>query len=330
MNAKLAFSPPSYLKNQHIQSVMNSQGPRRLRAWMLQRKLASQTCELRAEDGTRLLAELDHASSPNGSLVVLMHGWEGSSRSAYMVTTTVKMLEGGFDVLRLNFRDHGPSHHLNRELFNSTRLHEVVTALQDFIDGTDYSRVFLAGFSLGGNFALRAAADQARDLRIQAAVAVCPPVDPANVMQMLNRSYWYERYFYRKWNRSLSQKLQFFPELNYGEMLSSASSVADLNSFFVPCFTPYKTVEDYFSAYALTGARLKKLSIPSWLITTEDDPLIPVDDLAKIESPQSLTIETYSHGGHCAFVEDIFGNSWVEGRLLTIFSAMNGDLKNNQ
>ncbi len=330
MNAKLNFSPPAYLKNQHVQSVMNSQGPRRVRAWMIQRKLDSESIELEADDGTRLLAELDRAASPNGGLVVLLHGWEGSSRSAYMVTTAVKMLSGGFDVLRLNFRDHGPSHHLNRELFNSTRLHEVVTALQGFIDRTDYTQVFVAGFSLGGNFALRVAADRARELRIQAVAAVSPPVDPANVMLMLNQSYWYEKYFYRKWNRSLSQKLRFFPDLDYGSKLASASSVADLNRFFVPSFTPFNTVEDYFAAYALTGERLKNLSIPSWLMTAEDDPLIPVSDLAKIELPQCLTIEKYSHGGHCAFVEDIFGNSWMEERLLSIFSTMNNASQNNR
>lgn len=322
MNGIVSFTPPPYLKNQHLQSFMNSQGPRRLRAWLIQRKLVTETVELEAEDGTRLLGEFDRAAAGNGGLVVLLHGWEGSSRSAYLVTTAEKMLAAGFDVLRLNFRDHGDSHHLNRELFNSTRVPEIISALKGFINKRDYPQVFLAGFSLGGNFALRIAADSASELRISAAVAVCPPVDPAHVMVRLNRFYIYEKYFFRKWYKSLSQKLRLFPDLDYGSELASATTIDDLNAFFVPFFTPYKKVADYFAAYALIGNRLQNLAIPSFLITAEDDPLIPVEDLEKINVPKQLHIEKYAHGGHCAFVEDIAGNSWIESRLLTIFSGL--------
>ena len=72
----------------------------------------------------------------------------------------------GFDVLRVNLRDHGDSHHLNRELFNSTRSPEVASALQGFVDERDYRHLFLVGFSLGGSFALRVAADAGAELGV--------------------------------------------------------------------------------------------------------------------------------------------------------------------
>ena len=42
------------------------------------------------------------------------------------------MAEGSYPekALRLNLRDHGTTHHLNRELFHSCRLPEVVGAIQ--------------------------------------------------------------------------------------------------------------------------------------------------------------------------------------------------------
>src|SRR5690606_41569990 len=64
-------------------------------------------------------------SSALDAAAILLRGWEGSSRSAYQLTTAQRLLGLGFDVLRLNLRDHGDSHHLNRELFNSTRSPEV-------------------------------------------------------------------------------------------------------------------------------------------------------------------------------------------------------------
>ena len=299
---------------------MNSLGPRRLRARKLLKKLKSEQLELVAPDGTRLRAELDCAANPNGAIVILLHGWEGSSKSPYLVTTAGRLLGNGFDVLRLNLRDHGDTHHLNRELFNSTRTPEVAGALKNFLDGQSYAKVFLAGFSLGGSFALRIAADHGKELGLQTAIGVCPPVDPASVMDTLNNGLFvYENYFFRRWARSLRNKLASFPELDYGPALAAASSIDDLNAFFVPRFTQYEAVADYFSAYALTGDRLRSLAIPAYLITSEDDPIIPVEDLDKINVPELLHIERHRYGGHCAFVEDLTADSWVEKRLVEIF-----------
>ena len=66
---------------------------------------------------------------PRG-LVVLLHGWEGSSDSNYMQLTAARLLAAGFAVFRLNFRDHGDSHHLNEGLFHSNRIDEIVDALR--------------------------------------------------------------------------------------------------------------------------------------------------------------------------------------------------------
>ena len=67
----------------------------------------------------------------------------------------VTLFAAGFDVFRLNFRDHGDTHHLNPGLFHSCRLEEVVHALADLQDRLQARRWCLAGFSLGGNFSLR-------------------------------------------------------------------------------------------------------------------------------------------------------------------------------
>jgi len=116
------FRVPGYLRNAHLQTVLNSQGPRKWRARRILRRLDSQSLVLVAEDGTRLQAELDRANgSASTALVVLIHGWEGSSRSSYLVTTAAGLLAQGYDVLRINLRDHGDSHHLNPELFTRGR-----------------------------------------------------------------------------------------------------------------------------------------------------------------------------------------------------------------
>lgn len=314
------FEAPFYLRSAHLQTLLNSKGPRAWRAQRILRRLRSQTLLLQAADGTRLLAELDRARrNPRSVLVVLLHGWEGCSRSAYLVTTAARLLARGYDVLRVNLRDHGDSHHLNRELFNSTRSPEVASALQGFFDAHDYAHRYIAGFSLGGSFALRITADSGARLGLRACVAVCPPVDPAHAMDALNNGLAaYERYFFRQWHESLRRKLQHFPELDYAAELAQAKSLDDLNRLFIPRHTPYRHIEDYFAAYALVGARLAALPVPARLVAAEDDPIIPIGDLERIDPIDNLRIETSRYGGHCGFIENLAAHSWVESRILQI------------
>ena len=319
---ELLYKPPRHLRNAHIQTVLNSQGPRKLRARRILRRLDPDKLILQSEDGTRLLAELDRAVNGRSALVILLHGWEGSSRSSYLLTTAASLLTQGFDVLRVNLRDHGDSHHLNRELFNSTRSPEVASALQEFNAVQAYQHVFLAGFSLGGSFALRIAADAGTELGLDASIAVCPPTDPARAMDALNSGFFaYERYFFKRWHGSLQKKLDCFPEFDYAEELASARSLDDLNRIFIPEHTIYRDVGDYFAAYALVGDRLSSMAKPAYLIAAEDDPIIPVDDLDRIDPIENLQIETYRYGGHCGFIENLAARSWVEGRILRILQG---------
>ena len=188
MDDLTAFKPPRYLQNPHLQTILLSQGPRRLRAGHILKQLGSSQLLLQAEDGTRLMAELDYAAAGRSALVILLHGWEGSSRSSYLVTSAAGLLAQGFDVMRVNLRDHGDSHHLNRELFNSTRSPEVASALQNFLDKQTYERVFMAGFSLGASFALRIAADAGPELGLDAVIGICPPTDRCNASCNVSRS----------------------------------------------------------------------------------------------------------------------------------------------
>ena len=325
MDDLTGFKPPRYLQNPHLQTLLNSQGPRRLRAGHILKNLVSESLTLQAEDGTRLLAELDHAVTSRSALVILLHGWEGSSRSSYLVTTAAHLLAQGFDVLRVNLRDHGGSHHLNQELFNSTRSPEVASALQNFLNAHAYTHIFLAGFSLGASFALRIAADVGVELGLKAAIGVCPPTDPARAMDALNQGFFaYERYFFKRWHESLQRKLQCFPQLDYATELAAAKSLDDLNRTFIPRYTIYDEVDDYYAAYALVDARLSALAMPAYLIAAEDDPIIPVDDLKRIDPIENLNIEVCRHGGHCGFIENLAARSWVEARILQILEQYLG------
>ena len=322
MTAENVFTPPLLLRNPHIQSVLNSMGPRMVRAKRLAQRLNSETQILTAEDGTRLVGEYDRSPISRGAVIILLHGWEGSSKSAYQVTTANYLLKRGFDVLRLNLRDHGDTQHLNRGIFNSTLTDEVAGAIADFFTKHPYENIFLAGFSLGANFALRIAADQGEALNLKSAVGICPPVDPVNAMAALNQSIFiYEKYFFYRWTNSLRKKLTHYPEYEFGDALDSARSIDDMNRMFITRYTPYDDIDSYFNSYALTGDRLGELAIPAHLIASADDPIIPVEDIQRINRPEQLSIEVHPYGGHCGFITNLSAHSWIEPRIVEIFDS---------
>ena len=326
MTIKHLFTPPFYLRHAHIQSALNSVGPRKRRANRLAEVLDSEELLLTTPEGVRLKAEFDLSTQKKASakkaLVILIHGWEGSSKSAYQVTTAKYLLDHGYDVLRLNMRDHGDTQHLNKALFNSTMVTEVGDAIESFLSEKPYQTIFLAGFSLGGNFTLRIAADRGSALGLRAAVAISPPVDPVNAMSALNKgSFIYRKYFIYRWTKSLRKKLVHFQEYDFGPQLEQAKTFEELNEFFVPRHTEFKDADSYFRSYALTGDRLSNLSIPAHLITAADDPIIPVSDVKKINCPDLLNLEIYAHGGHCGFIVNLKAHSYMEPRLVELFDG---------
>lgn len=316
------FLPPKHLRNPHLQSIMNSVGPRKIKARYLIKRLRSTNLVLKAKDGTRLLGEYDTNDDSHHAVVVLLHGWEGSSKSSYLVTTANTLLNNGFHVLRLNFRDHGNTHHMNHGIFNCTMTEEVSDVIKYFFEKYEYKTRFIAGFSLGGNFALRIAADHGKELKLNAVAAISPPVDPINAMIAIRLApSIYRNYFFRKWSASLKAKLAFFPEYNYGEELQKAKSLDDLNTVFIPRLTPYSTPNEYFSSYSIVQDRLSLLSVPSYLIASLDDPVVPSDDITKINRNNFLNIDIQRFGGHCGFIESLHADSWVEFHLVDIFKS---------
>ena len=113
------FLPPRLLRGPHVQSVLSSSPLRAIRA---RRRLhaieaSHEAMVLDVGNGIRLqgVHSMRPGTEPRG-LVVLLHGWEGSVDSNYMRLTAARLLDGSFAVFRLNFRDHGDSHHLTSGL----------------------------------------------------------------------------------------------------------------------------------------------------------------------------------------------------------------------
>ena len=312
------YRPPRWLRNPHLQSVLGSSGLRRRRALRALAASGAVTLEYIVDGGDGVRLQGFHsqvAGRDSRGLVLLLHGWEGSADSNYMRLTAAQLLARGFDVFRLNFRDHGDTHHLNEDLFHSNRLDEVVSA------AVDVSRRFagnvpmrVAGYSLGGNFALRLAlrAPQA-GLALAHVAAVCPLLDPATTMERIENGLpLYDWYFARKWRRSLERKRHLFPQRHDFDDTVLALDMRALTDWLVQRHTAFGTLDAYFDGYAIGGERLAGLSVPAHILMAEDDPVIPFDTFSGWSLPAQATLEIAPWGGHCAFIENVAGDGYAE------------------
>ena len=142
------FTPPFGLRNPHLQTILSSLKIRALR----EKQLDSGAREILVDagDGVRLLGfYTGQESGSSRGLILLLHGWEGGADSTYMLTTGGFFYRKGYDIFRLNLRDHGNSHHLNEGLFNSSLIEETHRAVQKVADAQGNLPFFIVGFSLG-------------------------------------------------------------------------------------------------------------------------------------------------------------------------------------
>ncbi len=320
-----AFRPARGLRNRHLQTFLGS-GFRRSRLARSELARCDATHEevtLAAAGDARLLGIYSRPRvQRSDTLVLLLHGWEGSIESNYMRLSAALLLDAGFPVLRLNFRDHGGTHHLNEEMFHSGRIEDVLDSAKDALHRWHPARLVVAGFSLGGNFALRTAIHaRSAGLPVVQALAVCPPLDPARTMDAMEAGWWpYIRHFEHEWRRSLRRKRELFPQRHGFADAVLKLPMRALTAWMVEAHTDYGSLDAYFSAYHVDVAALAASGIPVDVLMAADDPVVPLADFDALARQDNVRLELSENGGHCGFIADWamhgYGERWIAERVI--------------
>lgn len=314
---KASFQPKPWFRNPHAQTILSSLRIRNIRNHAIHK--ISQEIIVDGDDGVRLLGY--HARQVSGSskgLVIFIHGWEGSASSAYIVSAAQYFFKRGFDVFRLNLRDHGESHYLNEGLFHGARLEETLAAVKKIAESMPGGPCYLIGYSLGGNFALRIAARNGDSPKpfLEKVFAVSPVLDPYKSTAALDQNFvLYRNYFLHKWKRSLKCKERLFPEkYDFSRLLNLQTCLA-MTEIMVAEYTEFKDLHDYFGRYTLHRKWFENLTLPVTIIAAEDDPLIDTSDFDELNNCPHLTLKIERYGGHCGFFTDLAFNCWAEAEV---------------
>jgi uncharacterized protein len=313
---------PFWLRNGHLQTFLASSGLRARGANPMRE--AARDVILEAGGGIRLLGSHSRhpATVPKG-LVVLLHGWEGSIDSTYILCTGRALYRRGYEVFRLTLRDHGRSHHLNQGIFYAVLLDEVFEAVTQVAAAAAGLNVFLAGFSLGGNFALRIARRcETRPIpNLRHVVAVSAALDPEGSTERADRHPLIRRYFLKKWCRSLAIKQQLFPDLYDFSDILRLQTLRAITAALLERYSQYPSARVYFQDYTLTGDALQSIAVPTTLLTAQDDPIIPVRDYHELRANELTRVVVEPHGGHNGFLDGPRLRSRYETWLADMFDG---------
>lgn len=311
------FNPPFYMRSTFAQTLLASS---KTRTWgknpMLQ---CAREVILHPLNDVRLQGFYSpQTNSPARGVVMLLHGWEGSVNSAYILRTGKILYEHGFSVFRLNYRDHGGTYNLNPGLFYAVLLDEVFGAVQQVAGYESKLPFYLIGFSMGGNFALRVARKNAESPieNLNHVFSISPVLDPEKSTNAIDKYPFLRKYFREKWSRSLLKKQAHFPDLYDFSNVFTLETIAEMTEVMIQRYSEYKSSSDYFHQYAVIGDALADITVPATIITAQDDPIIPVEDFYDLKLPPSTDLIIHRYGGHNGFLETLSGRAWYEKRII--------------
>lgn len=321
------FKPAPLLTGGQRQTLYPRFGPMRYTSRWGNRQLARKAQEIiiPAGDGIRLHCLLNRQLKPNrkpkpAPLIIMIHGWLGSSQSIYLAGTAHKLHQAGYHVVRLHLRDHGPSYHLNKTLFNAARIDEVFHAIRYIREHIEHKALGLLGYSLGGNFALRLAnASQREQLGLDHVISICPVLNPKTAGDSIVNQPLYHQYFVKAWKEVFAIKHQLYRNF-IDPVVFTLQDYNALTEHFVEHHTPFEHVDQYYQHYTIERDILQSLTVKTHAIIALDDPILPVPDFVhQLTSDDHLQLEITDTGGHCGFQKNWFGKSWIDHRVIEIF-----------
>jgi uncharacterized protein len=320
-----SFDCPPFLRNHHLMTVVPrywSRGPL-LTGIPIEPRLFAIT------PGTQILGYCHwQENRRTAQTVVLLHGLEGSSESHYMQGITAKAYKAGLNVVRMNQRTCGGTEHLTPTLYNSGLSGDYRHVIQDLVATEGLDRIWLVGYSMGGNLVLKAAGELAgTESALAGTVAVCPNIDPTQCVIELERpSNWiYHRHFLNRLKARLRRKAALSPEKWNLAGLDDIARISEFDDRYTAPDGGYRSGADY---YDRAGAHhvLKCIAVPTTIITAQDDPFIPYSMFTAplIQANPFIRLIAPRHGGHCGFVQRRTENEdrfWVENRIIEIVTG---------
>ena len=256
--------------------------------------------------------------------LVALHGLNGSSEAHYMRGLAAKAFVRGMNVVRLNQRNCGDTEHLSAGLFHSGLTADAAFVINELITVDGLTPIAVAGYSLGGNLALKLAGEYGDHApnAVRAVAAVSPIIEIGECVRALERpaNILYQWNFVRDLKRRMRRKERFRPGLFDLHKLDDIRTVRDFDEAYTAPYFGFKDAEDYYHR-ASAMRIIDRVRLPALVITAQDDPFVPSRPFRDptVTGNPHIQLVICEHGGHCGFVGPAVGEDdgyWAERQIV--------------
>jgi predicted alpha/beta-fold hydrolase len=260
--------------------------------------------------------------------LIALHGLESSSDAHYVRGLSEKAFLAGFNAVRLNQRNCGGTERLSDSLYHSGLTGDPIAVIRELADVDRLPAFVCAGYSLGGNLALKLAGDYGANPPdcLRAVCAVSPTLDLAICVEALEerRNAIYQWHFVRNLKRRMRRKVRAFPGRWSLDALGRIHSIREFDQAYTAPHHGFHDAADYYHRASAIRV-IDKISIPTLIITSADDPFVPPGPFREpaVINNRNITVKVLQHGGHCGFVEESkegYDGYWAEREIVEFAS----------
>ncbi|WP_163097488.1 alpha/beta fold hydrolase [Acidithiobacillus ferrianus] len=316
MNPFCTFHPPWWSRDGHVQTIWAPFFAR------------SGNADFRREiwqtpDADRLA--VDWVDAPAGApVVILFHGLGSSSRGHYARALAEALRQREWAGCFINFRGCGGMDNLLPRSYHAGDSAEIRWMLERAAALMPERPRYAVGVSLGGNALLKylgEAGDTALEV-LRRAAAVCAPIDLAATAAHLQKGpiHLYGRYFLKNMKTSVRRYRTRYPDLVHWPRVFSAKSLYDFDQYFTAPVHGFSAARQFW-AEGSAAPLLSRIRVPTLLLHSADDPIVPIDVVRRVRISASVTRCITRQGGHVGFVDGPFPGHlrWLPNTLLDYF-----------
>lgn len=306
------YRAPWGLRDGHRQTVLGAFRPAPALRYRRER--------IETPDGDFL--DLDWAAdSAVRPLVILSFGMEGHAQRPYVRGMAAAFRAAGWDALVWHYRS--TSGEPNRKLhFYHSGLTEDLETVLAHARARGYARLFLVGFSLGGNLTLNYLGRRGPEAYPAVTGAAVFSV-PCEVMDCAIRlrepeNQLYTRRFLESFREKIRTKMPLWPGQISDEDYETIRTLEDYDARYTAPHFGFPDVPTFYHAVSSRYV-LDRIARPTLLVNALDDPFLgplcfPTE--AAQANPR-LFLETPAHGGHQGFLRGPFHRwNWGEERAV--------------
>lgn len=302
--------------NPHVLTIAGNFWPRKID----EQRFPALRREYAVAPGVTIVA-LEHQplERPRGQ-IVLLHGLEGSANAGYFLSFAQEALLRGYGVHRLNMRTCGGTEDLCETMY-----HSGLTSDTKFVLERLTGPVFVVGFSLGGNVALKLAGELGESDLVAGFCAISTPIDLAACVRAIDKpsNILYSRRFLKRLRERVRRMSALAPHAYSTAGLDEVKTIWEFDDRFTAPLFGFGSAANYYATQSATNF-LDAIRIPTLAISAKDDPLAPfrIYGHSAFQTNPALTLVARERGGHLGFLSRRKPRFWLDGVALDWISSI--------